>query len=175
MTRHLLRWSLPLALAALLGVGAAMAATSFTHGNATIKVVQNGRYGAILVSSSGHTLYRYTPDKKGRSNCDATCAQTWPALIVKKGARPTAGGGARASMLGTIKRGKALQVTYGGYPLYWYSGDSKSGAVNGEGVDGTWFVVSASGALVKHEVSKGSGSTTTTTTTSTTTTKTGWG
>jgi predicted lipoprotein with Yx(FWY)xxD motif len=174
MTRHLLRWSLPLALAAVLGVGAAMAATSLARGSATVKLAQNGKYGAILVSSSGRTLYRYTPDKKGKSNCSGTCAQTWPALTVKKGTKPTASGGAKASMLGTIKRGKALQVTYGGYPLYWYSGDSKSGAVNGEGVDGTWYAVSASGALVKREVSKGSGSTTTTTT-GTTTTKTGWG
>jgi predicted lipoprotein with Yx(FWY)xxD motif len=172
MSRHLVRWSLPLALAAVLGVGAAMAATSLTRGGGTVKIVQNGKYGAILVSSSGHTLYRYAPDKKGKSACNATCAQTWPALTVKSGVKPTAGAGAKAGLLGTIRRGKALQVTYAGYPLYWYSGDPKSGAVNGEGVDGKWYLVNAKGVLVKSEVSKGgsgSGSTTTTTT------KTGWG
>ncbi|HXY16957.1 MAG TPA: hypothetical protein VEH79_02155 [Gaiellaceae bacterium] len=173
MFRHVMRWSLPLAFAAVLGVGAAMAATSISRGGGTVRLVQNSKYGGILVSSSGLTLYRFTADKKGKSNCNATCARDWRALTVKKGTKPTAGSGVKAGMLGTMKRSNALQVTYGGYGLYTFSGDRGSGQVNGEGVDGEWYVVNAAGALVKHPVAKGSGAGSTTT--ATTTTKTGWG
>ena len=43
-----------------------------------------------------------------------------------------------------------------------YVGDTKSGQVNGEGKDKTWYVVSSKGDLVKKAVaSSGSGTTTT--------------
>ena len=55
-----------------------------------------------------------------------------------------ASGGISASTLGTIVRPDGTrQVTFEGMPLYRFSGDTKSGETNGQGVDGTWFVVSA--------------------------------
>ena len=56
------------------------------------------------------------------------------------------------SCVGTIKRGKGLQVTYAGWPLYTYVGDTKAGQMTGEGMEKTWYVVSAKGALVKKAV-----------------------
>ena len=79
--------------------------------------------------------------------------------MVKGNAKPTAGSGASASLLGTIKHGKGLQVTYAGYPLYNYVGDTKAGTINGEGKDKTWYVVDTKGQLVKKAVSS-SGTTT---------------
>ncbi|WP_311676569.1 hypothetical protein [Pedobacter cryoconitis] len=32
------------------------------------------------------------------------------------------------------------QTTYKGWPLYYYSGDSKKGDINGDGILKTWFV-----------------------------------
>jgi predicted lipoprotein with Yx(FWY)xxD motif len=69
---------------------------------------------------------------------------------VAASAKPVAGPGAAASRLGTIKRpdGKT-QVTYGGKPLYRFSGDRKAGDVNGQGNGGIWWAIAPSGAVVK--------------------------
>jgi predicted lipoprotein with Yx(FWY)xxD motif len=53
--------------------------------------------------------------------------------------------GLGASNLGTVARSDGtLQVTYKGMPLYRYTGDTKTGDANGQGVGGIWFVVPAS-------------------------------
>jgi hypothetical protein len=74
-----------------------------------------------------------------------------------------AGDGLQAGLLGTITRSDgSKQVTYGGHPLYMFSGDSGSGQVNGEGITsfgGTWYVLATSGQPVKSALS---GSTSTT-------------
>jgi|SRR5438128_4427681 len=157
MRGRLIRWLLPGALVTVLGVGAAMAATTMGHsGSGTVQTAKSSKYGTVLVNSHGRTLYRYTLDKKGVSNCKGACAKYWPALTLKGTAKPTAGPGAKASLLGTIKRGLgARQVTYAGFPLYTYAGDSKSGDVKGEGFEKTWYLVDAKGALVKKAVSGG--------------------
>jgi hypothetical protein len=54
----------------------------------------------------------------------------------------------------------AHQVTYAGFPLYYYVGDKKAGQASGEGFQKTWYVVNATGGLVKTTV-KSSGGTTT--------------
>jgi hypothetical protein len=41
------------------------------------------------------------------------------------------------------------QVTYGGWPLYYYSGDAAPGDVNGQGVNGVWYVVSPDGDEIR--------------------------
>lgn len=53
-----------------------------------------------------------------------------------------------AGTVGLIKRpGGMEQVTYNGWPLYYYSGDNAPGQTNGEGIQsfgGTWYLVRAS-------------------------------
>ena len=47
-------------------------------------------------------------------------------------------------MLGTLKRSDGkVQVTYGGKPLYLYSGDKKAGDVKGQGAGGIWHALDA--------------------------------
>jgi predicted lipoprotein with Yx(FWY)xxD motif len=147
-----IRLALAVALMAAAGTGAAMAMTASTHSRSgTVNVVRNSRFGMILVSSSGRTLYRYTPDKKDVSVCKGACLKVWPPLLVKATARPTVGSGANAKLLGTIKaaHGKR-QVTYGGFPLYFFAQDTKAGQINGQGFGGKWYLVSTKGALIKH-------------------------
>jgi len=164
MRSRLIRWALPLVGVGVLGVGAAMAATTAVHASkGTVNLVKTSKYGSVLVNASGRTLYRYTPDKKGKSNCSGKCATYWPPLMAK--GKVTAGAGASASLVGTIKRGTGLQVTYAGWPLYTYVGDTKAGQMTGEGTEKTWYVVSPAGALVKKAVA-GTNTTTSATTTS---------
>ena len=156
----MIRWLLPVAVIAAVGAGAAMAATSATNASApSVKTVASAKFGTVLVSANGRTLYRYTIDSKGVNRCtsNATCNKYWPPLLIKATAKPTAGTGAKASLLGTIKAKSGMrQVTYAGFPLYTFAGDTKSGQINGEAFEKQWFVVNTKGALVKSAVKAGS-------------------
>jgi predicted lipoprotein with Yx(FWY)xxD motif len=168
MRSHWIRWSLPFVVLAVVGAGVAMAATHSSSG-AAVRGSSTSKYGTVLVNASGMTLYRYTPDHKGVNTCtpNAACAKAWPRLLVKGAAKPKVGGGASTALIGTIKQPKGLtQVTYGGFPLYTFSGDKKAGDVNGEGIAGSWYVINVKGALVKHAVAAASTTSTTTTSSS---------
>jgi predicted lipoprotein with Yx(FWY)xxD motif len=137
-----------IAAAAGCSSGSATSSTSTTAASsgsgstaATVSAVSKGTVGAVLSNAAGMTLYRYTPDTPGVSNCTGGCAATWPPLELSAGmATPVAGAG--VSGLGTIKRADgSLQVTYNGMPLYTFTGDSSRTDANGQGLDGTWFVL----------------------------------
>lgn len=161
--RGRIRWVLPVALIAAIGAGAAMAATAAVHSSApSVKLASSAKFGKMLVGPNGKTLYRYTVDSKGVNRCTkvAICAKYWPQLLVKAGTKPTAGSGVKAALLGTIKAKNGMaQVTYAGFPLYYFAGDKRAGATSGQGFESKWYVVNASGALVKAAVSSGSGGT----------------
>jgi hypothetical protein len=74
---------------------------------------------------------------------------TWLPLVIPAGVRPISGPGVVASMLGTVKRPDGrVQVTYDGFPLYLFSGDTKAGEVNGQGSGGIWHALAPSGVPV---------------------------
>jgi predicted lipoprotein with Yx(FWY)xxD motif len=154
--------ALAIVVVAMAGVGVAMAATRSTSAKSgTVMTAKVGKYGTVLVAANGRTLYRYTLDKKNVSNCNGACAAYWPALLVKGTAKPTAGSGVSASMLGvTMRSNGAHQVTYAGFPLYYYAADKKAGQASGEGFQKTWYVVNATGGLVKKPVTSSGGTTT---------------
>jgi len=110
---------------------------------ATVTVASKGTVGAVLSTAQGMTLYHYTPDTPGVSNCTGGCATIWPPLELAAGVTtPVAGTGVNG--LGTTKRADgSLQVTYNGMPLYTFSGDSSPTDAKGQGVAGTWFVLTA--------------------------------
>jgi len=173
MRRRLTRWLPLFVLVIVAGVGAAMAAGAATKaGASTVRTGTTKTFGTVLVGPHGHTLYRFTPDKKGgASTCTATCLTHWPKLTVKAGTKPTAAGGASASLVGTIKAGHGMaQVTYAGYPLYYFAGDKSAGQTGGQDVQKSWFVVNTKGALVKSAVKTPSQ-----TSTSTSSSGGGWG
>ena len=155
MTGRTIRWVLPLLLLVPLGVGVAMAASSSSNATGTVKAVKSKSFGTILVGSNGRTLYRYTIDRKNVNRCtsDPACNKYWPPLLVKAGAKPTAGAGAKVAKLGTIKAKNGMrQVTYDGGPLYTFAGDSAAGQTKGQAFEKEWYVVNTSGALVKGAV-----------------------
>ena len=106
--------------------------------------------GTVLVDSQGRTLYLFKADHGTKSACSGACASAWPPLRVS--GKPTVGGGATASKLGTTQRSDGQpQVTYNGHPLYTYTGDSKPGDVNGQGLTAfgaAWFALSPSGSAL---------------------------
>ena len=64
-------------------------------------------------------------------------------------AKPLAGRGVSKSLLGTVRRPDGrVQVTYRGLALYVFSGDTRAGQVNGQGVGGSWHALTPTGAAV---------------------------
>jgi predicted lipoprotein with Yx(FWY)xxD motif len=129
------------------GEGGAVKATSSGSGG-TIGIASIAGLGTVLVDSEGMTVYEFTVDNGTTSECYGGCEAAWPPVVAK--GKPTAGEGAMASALGTTKRKDGtLQVTYDGHPLYTFAEDSTPGEVNGNEVEGTWFVLNEGGSAVK--------------------------
>jgi predicted lipoprotein with Yx(FWY)xxD motif len=138
------------AVVALVAAGVAVASSLGATKRPTVKAVGTPGFGKVLVTSSGRTLYHYTDEKRRTIECTGACARFWPPLLVKRTQKLVAGPGIKASKLGTIKRpGGARQVTYNGFALYRYAPDRKAGDVNGQGVDGEWYVIASSGKLIR--------------------------
>ncbi len=93
------------------------------------------------------TLYLFTKDTPNTSVCYDKCATAWPPLLTT--GAPAGGEGVDASMLGTTTRTDgSVQVTYNGWPLYYYVKDKAASDVTGQNVGDVWFVVSAAGDKV---------------------------
>jgi predicted lipoprotein with Yx(FWY)xxD motif len=157
---------------ALVAAGAAAAARQSSSGLLAAKQSSSGgtlitlhktKLGKVIATSTGKTLYLYTPDAKNKSNCYGSCSSLWPPMMLKGKLR--AGTGVKAKLLkSTLRKNGKRQVTYNGHPLYKYVGDSKAGQVSGQGYQSIWYVVNASGKPVKQ--APVGGTTTNTTTTS---------
>lgn len=101
--------------------------------------------GGILTDQAGNVLYLFQPDAQGPSTCNDGCAAAWPPLL----AGPAAGDGIDAALLGTAARADGSeQVTYNGWPLYHFAGDTAPGDTNGQGVSDVWYVISATGDAI---------------------------
>jgi predicted lipoprotein with Yx(FWY)xxD motif len=113
----------------------------------TVSLGKNDKLGSFLVGDKGMTLYLFTKDTPNTSNCYDKCATAWPPLLTT--GEPAAGEGVDASLLRTTKRTDGtVQVTYNGWPLYYYQKDKAPGDVVGQDVGDVWFVVSPAGEQV---------------------------
>lgn len=91
--------------------------------------------GKALADADGMTLYVFTRDAAGKSNCNGACATNWPPL---KAAADSKAFGEWSS----FKRDDgSLQWAYKGKALYTWSKDKKPGDVTGDGFsNGTWLI-----------------------------------
>lgn len=108
-------------------------------------------YGAHLTDGDGRTLYVFTGDGRGASNCNDVCIQNWPPLLQKG----VLSGGAQVdqSAIGTIVRdGGTRQVTYFDRPLYYYvagQGPDTAAGQNITSFGGQWHLVSPAGESIR--------------------------
>jgi predicted lipoprotein with Yx(FWY)xxD motif len=119
-------------------------------GDATVNVSESADFGSILVDGEGMSLYLFTNDTQnsGTSTCTGECLVEWPALTTE--GDPVAGEGVDATLLGTITRDDgSTQVTYNGWPLYYFHEDAAAGDTNGQGLGGVWFLVSPEGEAIE--------------------------
>jgi len=86
--------------------------------------------GLYLADSSDNSLYTYSGDTQGVSNCTGSCISSWPPYS------PTTSSVTLPTNVTIITRSDgSKQYAYKGLPLYTFTGDS-SGQLNGNGVSG---------------------------------------
>jgi predicted lipoprotein with Yx(FWY)xxD motif len=121
--------------------------TTAAGGGLTLALSTSATLGSYVAGKDGMSLYVFGKDTATTSACNTAsdCQTTWPPLTVASASDVTAGSGVTGT-LGTITRADGtLQVTLGGHPLYYYSGDGKAGDTTGQGLFDLWYVASATG------------------------------
>jgi predicted lipoprotein with Yx(FWY)xxD motif len=124
---------------------------------AELTVRESPEYGQYIADGEGMALYMFEADTRGEgdseavSTCHDDCAGAWPPLIAEEA---QAGDQVESDLIGTIeRRDGAMQVTYGGWPLYYFVRDEAAGDTNGhdfEGFGAEWYLVSPGGEIVGH-------------------------
>lgn len=136
------------AVALVVGLPAASAADS-----AKITLTEQSPYGAYLADGEGRSLYLFEADEAGKSTCHDACANAWPPLTTS--GEPQAGKGIDADALGTFERPDgSMQVTYDGWPLYYFIKDKAPGDTKGQDIEGfgaEWYLVTPGGEKVHAE------------------------
>jgi len=120
------------------GVGGTPA-VPVTGNGVEIKVSSKDGLGTFLVDEKGMTLYLFTKDTPGVSNCSGSCLTAWPPLLTN--GEPRADDGVTGKLDTITRDDGSLQVTYNDMPLYYYVTDVKPGDTTGQDVGGVWFVV----------------------------------
>jgi predicted lipoprotein with Yx(FWY)xxD motif len=121
---------------------------------AVIRIATSPR-GQYITDAAGRALYLFMKDKGQQgSTCFDACAQAWPPYMTTQA--PKAGDSAvQQTLLSTSKRPDGnMQVTYGGWPLYYYVKDSAAGQTTGHDVMGfgaEWYLVAPNGMALGHK------------------------
>jgi predicted lipoprotein with Yx(FWY)xxD motif len=99
----------------------------------------NSSSNAGASGSTAPTLYTFSKDTMGKSNCSGACANNWP---------PAASAPGIDGKITKIKRSDGTtQVALDGHPLYRYVADKKPGDANGNGLNafgGLWKTAGSS-------------------------------
>ncbi|MHB0774897.1 COG4315 family predicted lipoprotein [Halomonas sp. WWR20] len=138
-------------IAAMAFTGTALAQSG---GEVQLTAQQAQGYGTYVADAEGRTLYLFTTDTQGQgdsqasSSCQDKCAEVWPPLTTE--GQPQAGNQLKQELLGSFQREDGqTQVTYGGWPLYYFVKDQQAGDVNGQdvhGFGGEWYLVTPEGS-----------------------------
>jgi predicted lipoprotein with Yx(FWY)xxD motif len=107
-----------------------------------------GTHDAYLTDGTGRTLYVCLSDQPGTpgspavSSCDAACLADRPIFAAAATGRTTLLPSAlnSADLNDLTRADGALQLTYRGWPLYYYSGDTKAGSTAGHN-DRAWRAI----------------------------------
>lgn len=146
--------------AAALAAGTVVSGAAFAQAQpgqqlAGLQVAEKPQLGRYLTDAQGRTLYMFTADRQGakQSSCSGECAQAWPPATTI--GQTQVGPQVQQDLLSTIARQDgSQQVTYNGYPLYYFVRDQAPGQVNGqdvEGFGGEWYALAPDGQVIRSE------------------------
>lgn len=97
--------------------------------------------GTYLTDPNGMTLYTFTHDTVGKSNCTGVCLTKWPPYGPGVSASGTLSVPLPANVGAIAGNNGMLQFTWKGMPLYYYVSDKTPGQTLGEGLMNAWYVV----------------------------------
>src|SRR5512135_909996 len=114
----------------------------------TLQIAQNNTLGQFISDGDGRTVYLLTKDGKNTSNCYDKCEQSWPPVL--PAGQPTLKDPISTALISTtVRKDGSVQLTYNGWPLYYYSKDSAPGDTNGQSIGKVWWVVSGEGNPIR--------------------------
>lgn len=130
---------------------------------ATLTLEGDDEYDEFIADAEGRALYMFDADTQGQggaaavSACSGDCARAWPPLIGI--GDPKAGEDVPAELVGALQRSDgSMQVTFNGWPLYYFSGDQAPGDTEGqdeEAFGGSWTLIDAAGEAVEEADGEG--------------------
>jgi predicted lipoprotein with Yx(FWY)xxD motif len=90
----------------------------------------------VLIGPTGMTLYTFDRDaaNSGKSACNGPCATNWPPLMAPEAAKPM------GPYSVVAREDGKKQWAYKGWPLYYWSKDTKAGDKTGDGFNSVWKV-----------------------------------
>ena len=117
------------------GMGSASSGSTASSPLSTAMLAGSAGY----VSPAGFTIYVLSSDSFNNSTCTSTsgCTGLWPVLAPPSGASMPLGWSS------FVRSDGMTQLSYNGWPLYTYSGDSAAGQTNGNGIHsfgGVWSI-----------------------------------
>jgi predicted lipoprotein with Yx(FWY)xxD motif len=121
------------------GSATTASAAAAASGATTVLVKTDPKLGQYLTDPAGRTLYWYTKDTAGVSNCSGGCLKVWPAFVAA--GSPTLPAGIPGTLTTITRADGSSQVAYDGMPLYYYAKDAAPGDTTGQGVGKIWYVV----------------------------------
>ena len=103
-----------------------------------VQLRDDAKFGKIITDSNGRSLYFFSDDAGDTSTCYGGCATAWPPFNISN---PTLADGLKSADFATTTRTDGnKQLTYKGWPLYYFSQDAVAGDVKGDPVARTWYV-----------------------------------
>jgi predicted lipoprotein with Yx(FWY)xxD motif/plastocyanin len=113
--------------------------TTHAQDDTTVSTAEDPELGTILTDREGMTLYLFTNDDPGVSNCYDQCEENWPVFTAEE---PITLPDGMPGELTLIERNDGTtQVAYNGWPLYYWANDAEPGDTTGHAVGDVWFVV----------------------------------
>ncbi|HXH26595.1 MAG TPA: hypothetical protein VNG90_01740 [Candidatus Acidoferrum sp.] len=95
-----------------------------------VQTLTDPTIGQYLATSDGSTLYTYSGDSAGVSNCTGSCSSTWPPYTATS--RPSA----MPTNVGVMSNSNGdTQFTYKDMPLYTFASET-AGQISGDGLSG---------------------------------------
>ena len=107
-------------------------------GTATLTTATKAPFGTYVVDGRGRAVYilEGTRGASGINRCSGQCLAVWPPLMIV--GTPGAASGLDQRQLRAVSAFSGTQVSYSGWPLYYYHRDQAPGDTTGQGVRDTW-------------------------------------
>lgn len=109
----------------------------------TLKLGTSATLGSYLTDKDGNALYFFSNDAAGANNCAGGCIANWPIFFASGLTQAKLGSGLLLADFDSITSANGKQLTYKGWPLYYFAPAGvreAAGQTTGENVGGVWFV-----------------------------------